>query len=117
MGKEIKKLQELAIKFRDDRDWKKYHKPKDVVVSAAIEIAELLERFQWKTDKEINLELATGKKKEIEEEIADVIIYLLYLANDLNIDLEKAIKDKIRKNSEKYPIEKIKGNYKKYTEL
>lgn len=113
----IKKLQKQIIKFRDDRNWKNYHKPKDVAISIVLEATELLEHFQWKNEEEIGKYLKSPKSDEVKEEIADVAIYLLQLSHDLGIDLEEEIFSKLEKNAKKYPIEKIKGNYKKYTEL
>jgi len=109
---------EQMLKFRSDRDWEQFHKPKDLAISLTLEAAELLECFQWKTDAEIE-ELLNDpkKKKEIEEEIADIAIYLHLLCHDLNIDLDDVIKEKIKANELKYPVEKSKGNAKKHTEL
>jgi len=112
----IQEITEEIIRFRDERDWKKYHTPKNLAISIAVELGELFELFQWKSDEDI-LSLVEDLKPKIEEEIADVAIYLFLLAHELNINLEKAICDKIKKNEEKYPVEFSKGEYKKYTEL
>jgi len=114
----IEELKKLIVKFRDDRDWKKYHKPKDLAVSISIEAAELLEQFQWKTDEEIN-EMLKDKKRfdKISEELADIIDYCLSFSDIAEIDISEALKKKIEENKKKYPVEKIKGNYKKYNEL
>jgi len=109
-------LKEL-LKFRSDRDWEQFHKPKDLAISITLEATELLECFQWKTDEEVERLINSPKKKEIEEEIADIAMYLNYLCYDLNIDLEKAMKDKLEVNKRKYPVSKSKGNATKYTEL
>lgn len=113
---EIKKLTEKIIKFRDKRDWKKFHKPKDVAISLSIEAAEILEHFKWKSDKEID-KYAKTHKKEIGDELADVLNHILILANDLGIDIVKATEEKTKKNHQKYPVEKVKGRYVKYNRL
>ena len=114
----IEELKKLFIKFRDERDWKKYHNPKDLAASVSIEAAELLENFQWKTDEEIEGMLKDEEKlKEVSEELADVIAYCLSFSDVTKIDISEALKKKIEENQRKYPIEKVKGNYKKYTEL
>ena len=114
----LKDFTEKIIRFRDERDWKKYHTPKNLAISLVIEVGELFEHFQWRSDEEI---LENCKNLEIQErigdELADIVIYTLLLSNKLGIDLEKAILEKIKKNEEKYPIELVKGNYKKYREL
>jgi len=112
----IQELTERILRFRDARNWKKYHTPKNLALSIAIELGELYELLQWKSDEEILSKIEELRPK-IEEEIADVAIYLFLLANELNVDLEKAISNKIKKNEEKYPVELVKGEYKKYTEL
>lgn len=103
----IMKLQRLVDSYVTERDWKKYHKPKDVAISIAIESSELLELFQWKPDP-----LETGKlndelKARISEELADIVIYCACLANSAGIDLSDALLDKIQKNRRKYPAEKV----------
>ena len=112
----IEELKKLVAQFRDERDWKKYHKPKDLAASITIEAAELLEKFQWKTDEEIE-QILKEKNAEISKELADVIIYCLNFADTTKIDISEAVKRKIEENKKKYPVEKIKGNYKKYTEI
>ncbi|MFQ3573556.1 MAG: nucleotide pyrophosphohydrolase, partial [Thermodesulfovibrionales bacterium] len=90
----------------------------DLAISISLEASELLEHFQWKDDNQCNQYLNDKKAKdEIAEEIADIAIYLLILSNDLGIDLENAIKDKIEKNKTKYPVEKSKGRAEKYNRL
>jgi NTP pyrophosphatase (non-canonical NTP hydrolase) len=113
---EIKKITEKIKKFRDERDWMQFHDPKNMAISIIIESSELLEHFQWKTKEEVYLYLKSNKN-EIEEEIADVAMYLFELADNLGIDLIKAMEQKLEKNSKKYPIEKAKGKHTKYTRL
>lgn len=117
MSDEIKKLTEKVIKFRDERDWKQFHNPKDLAISLSIEVAELLECFQWKTNEEVDKYLKSKDKIKVQEEIADIGIYLLLLCNEMDIDFQEIIIDKIAKNRIKYPIDKSKGNAKKYTEF
>jgi NTP pyrophosphatase (non-canonical NTP hydrolase) len=105
-------LKKLVVKFRDDRDWKKYHNPKDLAISISIESNELLELFQWKTLEEIQKLLENPDyMKKIKNELADVIIYSLSLADILGIDVSQAVTEKIKLNEAKYPVEKFKGNY------
>lgn len=102
-----------AIRFREDRDWAQYHNAKDLAISISIEAAELLEVFQWSG---VDLE-AARKADTAKEELADIMIYCIYLADKLGISMGDAISDKIDSNEKKYPIEKSRGNAKKYTEL
>jgi len=101
----ISELQELTVKFRDDRDWEQFHTGSNLAKSVCIEAAELLELFQWNEDVD---------KKALSEEMSDVLSYLLLLADRFEIDLTNAYLKKIKKNNEKYPIEKFKGSSKKY---
>lgn len=102
--------------FRDERDWMQFHSPKNLAISITLESAELLEHFQWKSEQEAE-QHAVSAKDEIADEIADIAVYLIELSDNLDIDLEKSILNKLLKNAEKYPPEKAKGNAKKYTEL
>lgn len=117
MSNDIKKLTKLFIDFRNDREWSQFHTLKNLAISLSIETAELLEIFQWKDDKEIETFINSEKKCLLEEEVADVAAYLLMLCYEANIDIEEAIINKIQKNGEKYPIDKSRGNAKKYTEF
>lgn len=109
----MNQLIQKVVKFRDSRNWKQFHNPKDLAISLSIEASELLENFQWKTSDES----VTVNFQKIQDELADVLIYALLLSNELNINLEQAVIDKIKKNGEKYPIEKAYGSNKKYSEL
>jgi NTP pyrophosphatase (non-canonical NTP hydrolase) len=113
---EIKALTEKIKKFRDERDWMQFHNHKDVALSLVLEAAEVLEHFQWKKPGEVE---AHGKacKDEIADELADVAMYLFELADNLGIDLSKAIDVKLAKNAQKYPIAKAKGKHTKYDKL
>ncbi|MEC0227357.1 nucleotide pyrophosphohydrolase [Paenibacillus alba] len=104
----IKKI----IEFRDERDWKQFHNPKDLAISLTLEASELLENFQWKDSSEA----LKQNMEQIKDELADVLIYSLMIAHDLEIDIESAILNKIDKNAKKYPVEKSKGTAKKYSE-
>jgi len=103
-------------KFRDERDWMQFHDPKNLAASIVIEAAELLEHFQWK-DKAQAERHAVENKEAVADEIADVAIYLLELADNLGIDLKKAIHAKLDRNADKYPVEKARGVATKYTQL
>lgn len=114
--KDIEKLKEEVVKFRDERDWKQFHHPKDAAISLVLEANEVLEHFQWKDVPEQWKCLET-KKEDIGDELADVLYWVLLLSNDLGIDISDAFLKKLKKNAEKYPVEKAKGQSKKYTEL
>ena len=113
---EMKTLDELmkeAALFRDERNWRQFHNPKDLAISVSLEAAELLEIFQWSAE---DVEVSE-RTDEIKEELADVMLYALLLADRLGLDPAEIIEDKLEKNREKYPVEKAYGSKKKYTEL
>lgn len=112
----IKELTKKIIAFRDARDWKQFHSHKNMAIDLALEAAEVLEHFQWKTDNENN-EYAKTNKDEIAQELADVGICLLELADNLDVDLAGAIEKKLKINRKKYPVEKAKGKHTKYNKL
>lgn len=97
---EIKTLIQKIDDFRDERNWRSHHNPKDLAISLSIEASELLEAFQWRSSEEAWEE----NQENIKEEIADVLIYALTLCSELNVDVEEIVVDKIRKNGEKYSI-------------
>jgi len=97
-------------KFRDERDWKQFHNPKDLALALNIESSELLEVFLWKSSEEADIE-------KVKEELADVFAYALLLAEHYELDVKQIVLDKIKRNQKKYPINKAKGSSKKYTEL
>jgi len=107
---EIQEIINALIKFRNERDWEQFHNPKDLAVALNIEAGELLENFLWKTSDE-------AKKESVKEELADVFAYAFLLAEKYNLDVKEILLDKIKKNGEKYPVEKAKGTAKKYNEL
>jgi NTP pyrophosphatase (non-canonical NTP hydrolase) len=120
-GKKIDSWQALmaeARRFRDARDWSQFHTPKNLAAAIAIEAAELQERFLWKTDKEIERDLKDRAKRDaVVEEVADILLFALLLADRLEIDVGKAIADKLAANEQKYPVALARGNARKYTEL
>jgi len=103
-------------KFSQDRDWDQFHSPKNLAMAMSVEVAEVVELFQWLTQEE-SKRLSKSKKQMLEEELADVYIYLLKLAAHYNINLINAARKKLTKNALKYPAPKARGNAKKYTEL
>ena len=106
-------LIDKIIKFRDDRDWSQYHTPKNLAISLSLEANELLELFQWVDSNQA----VQNSKDEIEDELADVIIYSILMADRLDIDIEEIVAKKLKKNNLKYPVNKSYGSNAKYTEL
>ncbi len=104
---------EQVLKFRDDRNWKQFHNPKDLAISISLEAAELLEVFQWSAEDTVCVE----KKDKIKEELADVLNYCILMADACGLDMDEIIENKIKRNNEKYPVEKAKNSAKKYNEL
>jgi dCTP diphosphatase len=112
----ISELQAMIRQFVADRDWDQFHNPKDLSISLALEAAEVLEHFQWKSDKEM-AEHSIKHKDDVGEELADVFYWILLLSNKLDINITEAFEKKIVKNAAKYPVEKAKGSHKKYNQL
>ena len=104
---------ELVLKFRDDRDWRQFHNPKDLAISLSLEAAELLEVFQW-SGADLGCE---GKLEKIREELADVLSYCILMADVCGLDLDEIMRAKVQRNTEKYPVELARGSKAKYTEL
>ena len=104
---------DMILKFRDDRNWKQFHNPKDLAISISLEAAELLEVFQWSG---ADLE-CRDKLDKIKEELADVVNYAVLMADACGLDLDEIVREKVRRNEEKYPVEKAFVNKAKYTEL
>jgi len=114
----IYQLRQLIQDFIDERDWRKYHNPKDLAISIAIEAAELMELFQWVSERKVEKVLEHAERfTRLEEELAAIIILCFNLANVLDVDVAKAVTKKVEKNRAKYPVDLVKGNYKKYTQL
>ena len=101
------------LKFRDDRDWKQFHNPKDRAISISLEAAELLEVFQWSGTDVSN----EGKQEKIKEELADVLNYCVLMADACGLDIDEIVQEKIKLNNEKYPVSKAKGKKEKYNKL
>ena len=110
----IKEIQDKLAKFAEERDWDQFHSPKNLVMALTSEVGELNELFQWLTEEQSSMKDDIVKVEEIRKEIADIFIYLLRLADKLDIDIEKAVREKIEINSKKYPIDLAKGNATKY---
>lgn len=113
---DIKALTRAILKFRDERDWAQFHNPKDVAISLALEAAELLEHFQWKTPAEIKAHVKAARE-DISDELADVLYWVLVLSHDLGIDMNAALTAKLLKNAAKYPVKKSRGRITKYDKL
>jgi NTP pyrophosphatase (non-canonical NTP hydrolase) len=108
----------LLRTFRDDRDWKQFHHPKDLAAAIAIEAGELQEQFLWKTNDEVAADLAApARRRAVVDEVADVLICTLLLADCLGIDIDRAVQEKTAANAKKYPVSKARGTARKYTEL
>jgi NTP pyrophosphatase (non-canonical NTP hydrolase) len=112
----IKNLTKRIIDFRDARDWKQFHNPKDLAISLSLEASELLEHFQWKNKEEIEAYIISDKE-HIADELADVLYWILLISHDLGIDIMEASKIKLEENERKYSVEKAKGKHTKYTKL
>lgn len=117
MGKvaDLERLTTSLRSFAELRDWNQFHSPKNLAMALSVEVAEILEHFQWLTEQESS-KLPEEKLAEVREEIGDVLIYLVRLADVLGIDPLEAAEDKLAKNEEKYPADKVKGKALKYTE-
>lgn len=110
---ELDDIRTKLANFAKERDWDQYHSPKNLAMALSVETSELMEHFQWLTEQQ-SKELDTEVTEAIAEEIADVQIYLLILSEKLNIDVIDAVTQKIKKNEEKYPADKVKGKTQKY---
>lgn len=112
-------LTRRLIEFRDERDWRQFHSLKNLMMSTALEAAEIMELTQWKDDEQVERAAIedTGFRIRLAEECADVFLYLLLICERADIDLTEAAVSKLELNARKYPVEKAKGNAKKYTEL
>lgn len=111
---DLEDLTKRIIAFRDERDWKKFHNPKDVALSMLLEAGEVTEHFQWKSPDEIKAHIE-AHREDIGDELIDVLYWVLLLAHDLKINLPKAFNRKMAHNANKYPVDKAKGNHLKYT--
>ncbi|WP_141528004.1 nucleotide pyrophosphohydrolase [Bacillus sp. AFS023182] len=101
----LKKVYEKILEFRDQRDWKQYHDEKDLAISISLEANELLENFQWRSSEEA----LARSRQNIKEEMADVFIYLIQMADKMEVDLEEEVLKKLEKNAKKYPVPQRRG--------
>ena len=113
---DISQITDAITAFRDARDWKQFHTPKDVALSLVLEAAEVLELMQWKNGRELDDSLVE-KREALGDELADVLYYTLLLAHDQGINIEAAFTRKMARNAQKYPVELSRGSSAKYTEL
>jgi len=115
MHHNINDLKKKLVQFRDEREWKQFHNPKDLSQAISIEASELLEYFLWVSQEESH-DIVLKNRDKIADEMADIFAYLLSLSDVTDINLGEALLNKLEKNKEKYPIDKVKGSSKKYTE-
>ena len=111
----LETLKTRLQEFSKERDWEQFHSPKNLSMALIAEAAELIEHFQWLTQEQSN-KLPADKLKEVEQELADILIYLIRISDKLGIDLIEAAEKKIEVNSEKYPADAVKGSAKKYSQ-
>ena len=116
MADSLIRLRDALRAFAAERDWDQFHSPKNLATALAVEAAELLEPFQWLTDEQ-SCDLPAETRAAVEQELADVLLYLVRLADRLGVDLEQAAADKIARNGEKYPVDRSRGSSRKYTQL
>ena len=107
---DLEELRKAIVKFTQERDWDQFHNGKDLALALSIETSELNEVFLWKDAKDVNVE-------KVKEELADILNYAILIADKYNLDIKQIVLDKLRRNAEKYPVEKAYGNAKKYNEL
>ena len=113
---QLEDLREQMRQFAEERDWNQFHSPKNLAMALSVEVAELVENFQWLTEEQ-SRKLDAKTQESVRREIADVLLYLIRLGDQLGIDPVDAAQRKIVENAQKYPVEKSRGNRKKYTEL
>lgn len=107
---DIEELRKAIVQFTQERDWDQFHNGKDLALALSIEAAELNEAFLWKNATEVNVE-------KVKEELADIFNYAILIADKYNLDIKQIVLDKLRRNAEKYPVDKAYGSAKKYNEL
>jgi dCTP diphosphatase len=112
---ELLMLRDKLRAFAEARDWDQFHSPKNLSMALMVEVAELMEHFQWRTEAQ-SLDLAAETKDAVSEELADILLYLIRLSDKLDVDLLEAALRKLEKNAVKYPAEKVRGSSKKYSE-
>jgi dCTP diphosphatase len=111
----IEEMQKIATTFRDEREWKQFHSPKELAIQVVLEATELLELMQWKNGTEL-AEHLEQRRQDVADELADVLHGIMLIADEMGIDLSSAFVEKMKKNEKKYPVEKARGSSKKYTE-
>lgn len=116
MSDSLQELRDALRVFAAERDWDQFHSPRNLATALAVEAAELLEPFQW-LDESAGRELPPAARAAVEEEMADVLLYLVRLADKLDVDLAQAARTKMARNAQKYPIEKSRGSSRKYDKL
>ena len=107
---DLEELREAIVKFTQERDWDQFHNGKDLSLALSIEASELNEAFLWKKAEDVNVE-------KVKEELADIVNYAVLIADKYNLDIKQIVLDKLRRNAEKYPVDKAYGSAKKYNEL
>lgn len=112
----LDELMARVVSFRDERDWRQFHKPKDMALSLMLEAAELVEIFQWKNDADIESSLGEMRER-LGRELSDVLYWVLLIARDCQVDISEAFERKMEENERKYPVALARGSNKKYTEL
>ena len=115
---DVKRLSAAQDQFAKDRDWEQFHSPKNLVMALTGEVGELSEIFQWMTEADSkNAGVNPKTSQAVQDELADVLLYLVRLSSALGVDLNEAVRQKLQKNAQKYPADKAKGSSKKYNEL
>jgi NTP pyrophosphatase (non-canonical NTP hydrolase) len=107
---DLEELRQAIVKFTQERDWDQFHNGKDLALALSIEASELNEAFLWKKAEDVNVE-------KVKEELADIVNYAILIADKYNLDIKQIVLDKLRRNAEKYPVDKAYGSAKKYNEL
>jgi len=113
--KDLEELKQVVAEFARERNWDQFHSPKNLAMALSVEAAELLEQFQWLSEAE-SMAPPSDRRQAVADEIADVLVYLVRLADRLNIDIGEAVARKMLINAEKYPADKVRGSSRKYTE-
>ena len=112
---DLQMLRDKLREFAEARDWDQFHSPKNLSMALMVEVAELMEHFQWLTEEQ-SASLDTEKKAVVAEELADILLYLVRLSDKLDVDLPQAALHKLEKNAAKYPADRVRGSSKKYSE-
>ena len=114
----VSELKRISVRFADDRDWRRYHSAKNLAIGVVTEASELLQEFRFKSDEEIDgMFKSQGSRERIADEVADTLYFILQLSERYKLDLSTEFKRKMKKNAERYPVDKSRGSNRKYTEL